>query len=471
MGMITWIKEIFNKMFKREIEKKFEADVLLSPVMEVWIERFYAITSGNPPWQDKEDDIESINFAGYINDVTAGLVTLDAKIKMPDTPRGEYLQKQADYVLQVLHDKVSEALGNAGLMFKPNGKNVDYIEPGNFFPTKVDSNGNILACAFRDIVRRGEYIYTRIEWQRFEDDAELEGLYHITNYAYKSTNENDVGEPVKLQSVPEWAHMEDDALLENVQGTLFSYFKNPVPNRLDRTSPLGVPIWHNALKELKDLDIAWGRKSGEVEDSKHVTFLPQSVIRYADQHNTKMPRWAQGVEMGVGVAEDNKIHEHVSTMLTEQRIKDINSILSMLSTKCGFSQGTFTFDEKQGLRTATEIESDDQETIRTIKNIREALTACLKDLFYALNVMADRYTDTPAVDWEQFKEEISIDFKDIVYNFEENKMFAYQLSQNGYMPKSQFLVEFCNRTPDEAKKMIQEAQAEQPQEESLFGEE
>lgn len=462
---------MMNKMFKREIEKKFEADVLLSPVMEVWIERFYAITSGNPPWQDKEDDIESINFAGYINDVTAGLVTLDAKIKMPDTPRGEYLQKQADYVLQVLHDKVSEALGNAGLMFKPNGKNVDYIEPGNFAPTMVDSNGNILGCVFQEQITRGKYTYTRLEWHRFEDDAEVEGLYHITNYAYKSTNSKDIGEPIKLSEVKEWANIDEEWYLENVQKPLYSYFKNPVPNRLDRTSPLGVPIWHNALKELKDLDVAWGRKSGEVEDSKHVTFLPQSVIRYADQHNTKMPRWAQGVEMGVGVAEDNKIHEHTATLLTDDRIKDINSILSMLSMKCGFSQGMFVFDEKQGMMTATQVEADDQETIRTIKNIRDALQTCLENLFYALNVMADRYTDLPVEDWEQFKEEISMDFLDITYNAEEDKMFAYQLSQNGYMPKSQFLVEYCGRTPDEAEKMIADVQAEQPKDEGLFGEE
>lgn len=457
-------------MFKREIEKKFEADVLVSPVMETWIDRFYAITSGNPPWQDKEDDIESINFAGYIDDVTAGLVTLDAKIKMPDTPRGEYLQKQADYVLQVLHDKVSEALGNAGLMFKPNGKNVDYIEPGNFAPTKVDSNGNILGCVFQEQMTRGKYTYTRLEWHRFED-IDNEGLYRITNYAYKSTNSNDIGEPVKLSSVPEWAHLEEDILLENVQKPLYSYFKNPVPNRLDRTSPLGVPIWHNALKELKDLDIAWGRKSGEVEDSKHMTFLPQSVIRYAEQHNIKMPRWTQGVEMGVGVAEDNKIHEHVSTMLTEQRIADINSILSMLSMKCGFSQGMFVFDEKTGMMTATQVQADDQETIRTIKNIRDALQESLENLFYALNVMADRYTDIPVEDWDQFKEDINMDFLDITYNSAEEKAFAYQLSQNGYMPKSQFLVEYCGRTQDEAEEMIKGAQEEQPKEEGLFGEE
>ena len=108
---------------------------------------------------------------------------------------------------------------------------------------------------------------------------------------------------------------------------LFAYFKNPAPNRIDRTSPMGVPVWHNAMKELKDLDIAWSRKSTEVDDSKHMTFVSQSAIQYAHQHEVKLPRFVRGLEMGVDG--DSTIKEHVSTLLTDQRIADINSILSL----------------------------------------------------------------------------------------------------------------------------------------------
>ena len=30
MGLITWIKEVWNKLFKREIKERFGADILLS---------------------------------------------------------------------------------------------------------------------------------------------------------------------------------------------------------------------------------------------------------------------------------------------------------------------------------------------------------------------------------------------------------------------------------------------------------
>ena len=175
MRLITWIKAVWNKLFKKEIEKRFDADIQLSGIMETWIHKFYMITSGHPMWEDIEDDVESINFAAFIDDVTAGLVTLDLGIEMPNTPRGQYLQKQADYVLQVINDKVSEALGNSGIMFKPNGTNIDYIEPGNFAPTESDSNGNILGCVFQNQVKRGDYTYTRLEWHRFENGLDEAG--------------------------------------------------------------------------------------------------------------------------------------------------------------------------------------------------------------------------------------------------------------------------------------------------------
>lgn len=469
MGLITWIKAVWNKLFRKEIEERFQADVQLSSVMETAIDRFYDITAGRPPWKDPEDDIDSINFAGYIDDVTAGLVTLDLGIDISGSERADYLQGQADYVLAVIHDKVSEALGNCGIMFKPNGKNVDYIEPGGFAPTETDSNGNILGCVFQSQIQRGDYTYTRLEWHRFEDATAEDGtptrVYRITNYAYKkrtgkfgNTAYNDPGDQIELSEVREWANIEPDIAIENVEMPLFAYFKNPAPNRIDRTSPLGVPVWGNAIKELKDLDIAWSRKSTEVEDSKHMTFVSQSAIQYADQHGVKLPRFLRGLEMGVDA--DDTIHEHVSTLLTEQRISDINSILSMISTKCGFSQGFFQLDEKTGMMTATQVEADDQETIRTIKNIRDALQDAITQLLYGCNIMADLYSDTPPELWDTLKESIEFHFGDPTYSYEEDKTAWWKYRLQGDVPPWMYYVKFEKMDIEEAKNMVAEAKEE-----------
>lgn len=488
MGLITWIRKVWKKMFHDEIKQKFDTDLQLSPLMETWIGKYYSITSGHPFWEDPKDNVKSINFAGYINDVTAGLVTLDIGVKCPATPRGENLQKQADYILQVINDKVSEGIGNCGLMFKPNGESVDYMEPGTFAPTETDSNGNILGCVFQTSICRNGWKYTRLEYHRFESIDE-EKVYRITNYAYKEKDfENkgigqidDIGKPCPLTEVKEWAGIAPDISLSNVKRPLYAYFKNPVPNRVDRSSALGVPIWYSALKELNDLDVAWCRKSDEVGDSKHITFLPQSAIRYAEAHKIYLPRFLQGVEMGVGVSEENTVHEHVATLLTEQRIKDINSILAMISTKCGYSQGMFQLDEKTGMMTATQVEADDQETIRTIKNIRDALQSTIVNLLYAVNVFADLYSNIPPENWEDIKlsngeikkglkSQIEFNFGDITYSYKEDKLTWQTYVNQHLMPAWLYFTKFEGMEKKEAQKYISEAQQENKTS-GLFGDE
>lgn len=477
MGLITWIRTVFNKLFKQKIEQEFNTDIQLSSVMEAYIAKCYNITAGKPFWSNPEDDVHSINFAGYIDDVTAGLVTLDLGIEISGNRRAEYLQKQADYVLSVIHDKVSEGLGNCGLMFKPNGDTIDYIEPGCFAPTEMDSNGNILGCVFQSQIERGGFIYTRLEWHRFEDmqndDGKTGKMYRITNYAYKTPDTEftdwalaDPGKSCPLTEVKEWANIQPDIGIMNVEQPLYAYFKNPAPNRVDRTSPLGVPVWANCIKELKDLDVAWSRKSTETEDSKHMTFVSQSAIQYNNEHvKSTLPRFVRGLEMGVDG--DNTIQEHVATLLTDQRIKDINSILAMISTKCGFSQGMFQLDEKTGMMTATQVEADDQETIRTIKNIRDALQDTILNLLYGCNVMADLYTDEPAELWESIKENISFSFGDILYNYEEDKLNWWKYRIQGDVPAYMYYMKFEKLSEEEAKKMVNEAKKEN-KESSIF---
>lgn len=489
MGLITWIRTVWNKMFRDEIKQKFDVELQLSALMEMWISKYYAITSGHPFWEDIEDDVRSINFAGYIDNVTAGLVTLDIGIQCPQTPRGKNLQKQADYVLQVINDKVSEGIGNCGLMFKPNGESIDYMEPGTFAPTEADSNGNILGCVFQTQIYRNGWKYTKLEYHRFEKSGE-EKVYRVTNYAYKEKNSDgngvnrfsDIGKPCPLTEVEEWAGIAPDISLSNIKRPLYAYFKNPVPNRVDRSSSLGVPIWHDAIKELGDLDVAWCRKSDETKDSKHMTFLPQSAIKYAEEHKIRLPRFLQGVEMGVGVSEDNKVHEHVATLLTEQRIKDINSILAMISTKCGYSQGMFQLDEKTGMMTATQVEADDQETLRTIKNIRDALQNTITDLLYAVNVFADLYSDIPPENWEDtelangeiregLKSQIEFNFGDITYSYKEDKNTWLTYVNQHLMPAWLYFTKFEGMEKEEAQKYVNEAKLSDQSESGLFGDE
>ena len=468
MGFLQRVKEAFRVLFKREIKEAFDIDVNLSANMEAAIELWGDITSGNPPWVNDNDDVKSINFASFISDVTANLTTLDIGVKLSGGARAEWLQEQADYILRALPDKVAVALGSAGIIIKPNGTNVDYIEPGSFFPTEVNSNGDILGCAFPDYVVKTygnkTYYYTKWEWQRFEarkDEAgNVQNVYFISNLCFKSESANKMGDPCMLQEVPEWAGLDAEIGLLNIKKPLFGFFKNPRANWIDHSSALGVPVWHEAIEELRDLDVAWSRKATEVEDSKHMTFVSQSVQQYATDPETgrsrfELPRFVKSILVSDGLNGENAVHEHSATMLTDERIKDINSILGMISLKCGFSQGFFKLDEKTGMMTATQVESDDQETIRTVKAIRENLQTAIMDALNALDVVATLYRLAPVGAWE-----VDCSFGDLLYNYHEDQQHHYALAMQGRYPWVDYYVKFLKYSRDEAEELLARAKKE-----------
>lgn len=452
-------------MFKNDAKKIFGTKVLLSDDMENAIKLWNNIAEGRAPWIDKEDNIESINFAKFIASDVAKKVCLDIDINITGSERADHIQQIINKLKRVLRDKVEDAAISGGIMFKPNGSSninncIDYVTTGNFLVTDKNSNGDILGAIFFDFLERDKKYYRRLEWHRFEN-----GKYRISNKAFLSTQSTSLGREIALETIPEWKDIEPDVEIENVEKPLFAYFKMPFNNTVDRDSALGVSIFSNAITELKDLDIAWSRKSGEINDSKHVTFISATAQKFAENRKIKLPRYIKPLELGTG--NDKEIHDRDVKILTEQRIADINSILSMISTKCGFSQGAFVLDRKTGNITATQVESDDQETIQTIKDIRDTLKETMEQLIYAINAYEDLYDITPVG-----KYETEYGFGDLTYNYDEDRSRHWGYVQAGKFPLWKYYVMFEGMSEEEAKLLVQEAKMENRADgSSLFGEE
>ena len=230
----------------------------------------------------------------------------------------------------------------------------------------------------------------------------------------------------------------------------------PGANTIDSKSPLGLAVFENAMTELEDIDIAIARKGLEIKDSKHITFVGAALIKTADKKSIKLPRFVKGVGAGLSDNETKSIHEHVPTLLTEQRIKDINFNLSMAGVKCGFSEGVFVLDGQTGMITATQVESDDRDTIQTIKNDRDALKTAIDQALQAANALATLYGSAPEGEYE-----VAYNFGDITYNYEEDKAAWKSYVSLGWVPKWLYFMKFEGMSEEEAKKMLAEAEASQ----------
>lgn len=451
------------------IEKVFGVELISSHEMNTALRNWDRISTGKPPWLNAADEIETINMAKHISDTRAKLTTLDIGIAISGSPRADYLQELADDLLKRLPDRVTEADRLGGIMIKWNGETWDFILPGNFGITAKDDNGEIVGAIFAAHTSQGSAHFTRLEYHRFEGNTVDGGkLYKISNKAFKNQlstkGEVTLGAEVSLDKVDAWAHMEPEVTIANLEAPLFAYYRVPGANTIDPASPLGLSVFANALTELKAVDIAVSRKNTEVVDSKHITFVGQALIQNAEKRAVELPRFVKGLGMGLNDTETSAVHEHVPTMLTEQRIKDINFNLSMAGVKCGFSEGVFVMDGQTGMITATQVEADDRDTIQTIKADRDALRDALEQAIYGANALITMYGLAPLGEYE-----INFNFGDITYSYEEDKAAWRSYAMQGWVPKWLYFVKFEGMSEEEAKAMTAEAEAAQIEKASLFG--
>lgn len=469
-------------MWQKEAQEKFGVETIESDVMKAALNDWVNIYQGKPNWTLPDDkgniDIESFNFAKKLCNETARLTTLALGIKVEGSARADWINSfMESYIARMKNEECEKACAFGYIILKPNGNGIDYVMPWDFCPTHA-TDGKVDGGIFFDHYHEpgDKWYYTRLEWQRFEEVSNYMQIYRVTNRTYRSTSTNGIGQECSISETI-WADLQEDVAYQNIDKPLFSIFKMPIANNIDLQSPLGVSVFSNALKELEGLDIAWTRLDDETYDSQHITFLGDSLIEspgtpvkkrhssgdIVDKIGRALPR---RVRILPGSTTGEEYHEETPSLQMSERMTGINHRLDMVGVKCGYSSGQFVLDGKSGAVTATQVEADDRETIQFITQIRDNLKVATDGLIYALDKLADIYNLAPLGVYE-----VAYQWDDITVNKEEDKLFDLQLANQGFMSKARFLVRNMGMTEEEAAAMVAEAQAEQPKEESLFGEE
>lgn len=484
MGFIAWAKGVISKMFKSEISKQFGVIGITSDSMKSSIRKWMEIYKGNPDWIDEDNGIRTIKMAKTLCEETARLTTLDLGIQF-DGARAEYMQKWSDKaVMTRLRNWVEYGCAYGTIIMKPNGVGVDFIAPGSFEIVSKDGNGCITGIVFQDTYTEDKKHFTKLEYQRFfnasvrmADSEEYKDMtyYTITNKAYVSENEAEIGRETDLINT-KWSNLMPEAHITKknggkIESMLFGVFRMPAANDIDLDSPLGISIFSQSIEELKDLDISYSRNAEEVADSRKIVLLDDRLINLPatkDRNGNivrpqiKMPHYVKNVNAG---DKEEFYQEIIPQLNTDTRITGINNQLSLIGYKCGYSNGYFVLDQKTGMVTATQVESDDRRTIQLIKDIRDSLQSCLNDLFYAQSVFADLYSLAPVGDYE-----VSYSFGDITYSYEEDKQTWWKYVQAGKVPAWKYFVKFEKMSEDEAKAMQKEIESSN-KDNGLFGEE
>ena len=451
-------------LLQARAKEEFNIETISSDQMDRWITECVNIYQGNPCWLDEEDSIDTVNMAKTVCSEIARLVMLATNIVLSGSARAEWLQKQVDSVYDQLRNWVEYGCAYGTIILKPNGNSIDLYTRSQFEITHV-SNGRIDGVVFHNQEKQGKKWYNRMEYHRFEN-----GVYLISNKCYVGDSPNDTEEKIDIKYTP-WANLAEEVGVTNIQEPLFGVLRMPAANNIDLNSPYGLPVFSEAIQELRDLDVAYSRNAKEIFNSKRIVLADDSMLAGSGQKVTRTPVEAQAmagriglpdmVKMVHGSSQENYYQEINPTLNTEERIAGINNLLSQIGFKCGFSNGHFVFNEKTGMVTATEVESNDRRTIQLIKDIRDKLEDCLDGLIYALSTFADLYGLAPAGTCDAV-----YDFGDITYNRDEDRARWWGYVQAGKVPAWKFFAKFEGMTEEDAKAMVAEAQ---PTATSLFG--
>lgn len=340
-----------------------------------------------------------------------------------------------------------------------------------FVPTAWD-NSQVKDGVFISREAKDGYYYTRLEWHKWD------GLtYYITNELYRSDMPK--GATAETQDILGFRYplniiypfLNESTEVTGLTTSLFAYYRTAIANNVDDNSPLGISIYANALSTLRSLDICYDSFIREFQLGRKRIIVPAQCLRTVrDPITDELRRYFDANdEAFVALATDQgdalQIKDNSVELRVDEHVSAINAFLSTLCLQLGFSSGTFTFDQSQGLKTATEVISENSKTYKTIKSNQLQIKFAINKMVDAIIQLASLYDvqyegysirSLASLGWES-----KVVFDDsILQDRQTNINEGILLTTNGLMSKKRFMIERLGYTEEDAMQELEEIKQE-----------
>jgi A118 family predicted phage portal protein len=270
-----------------------------------------------------------------------------------------------------------------------------------FVPLQWD-NAKVFGGIFVTRQARGGWYYTLLEWHEWDGTA-----YVIRNELYRSEikkdeqgNDQDIlGFRYPLAAL--YPFMDEEVTVET-EKSLFTYFRTPDANNIDDNSPLGISVYANAMETLHAIDICFDSFVREFRLGKKRIIVPARMIRKVIDPDTGVAhRYFDATDetyeaLSTDDPDTLKIQDNSVSLRVEEHVAALNAFLNLFCLQVGLSAGTFSFDAHSGLKTATEVVSENSKTYKTVRNFQAQITPSVQALVDAIIQVASLYDMT----WE-----------------------------------------------------------------------
>ena len=401
MGLIDWARSLFTHRKSDKvttpagtIEKVFGVRPAVSREMEKGINLWWDLYTGQPSWASC--DVRPLGLPRAIGRELARTALTEFSVAVSGSQRAEYLNRQMQTAAVRLGENLEMGLCLGGVCLRPypdNGRILVDAFTTRFSPTRFDGTGKAVGGVFEsEPVRQGKEWFVRLEYHDLRNREDGSTLYVMENLAFKSGSGGGIGDQVPLASVEAWAGLAEHTEIENLEGPLFAYFKQPSANDVDPSSPVGASVYAGPTVDL---------------------------IRQADEQ-WEMLRWAYSVAQpkifAEGTLDPGQVSDRVFVhgtftngnnlfQIFDPAVKDdayyrgYQNILRQIESNVGLAFGIFS-DPQSVEKTATEIHASKQRQRVTEKAIQMSLQAALDGLINAMDAWCDLAQLVPAGDYQ-----------------------------------------------------------------------
>lgn len=354
-----------------------------------------------------------------------------------------------------------------------------WIQAPNFFPLRSNTS-DVSSAAIATPTRRTEngktVYYTLLEFHEWTP-----GGYTITNELYRSEEKNIVGIQVPLNTL--YPDLQPTTTLQGFSRPLFVYLKPAGFNNKSLTSPLGVGICDNALSTLAQINDTYDQFHWEIKMGQRRVAVPESMIQLAAPENGQIrPRQYFDPDQNVffpvaGSMDNDKVTDLSTPIRTNEYISALQNFLKTLEMQVGLSAGTFSFDST-GLKTATEVVSENSMTYQTRNSHLSMVEQVVKDLVVSICELAQATTIGGKTLYSgpiPTRDQVSVDFDDGIFTDKSATAdYWIKLQAAGLCTDWQAIMHVQGVTETDAKRLADEIagttanQAVNPQD-ALFG--
>ena len=355
------------------------------------------------------------------------------------------------------------ALGNGATVEYKDENNktiIDYIDGDVIIPYKFTNgyiSGMITISRFIDEKGKNKVYYTHITYHEYVD-----GKYIKLNEIYKSSTDTTLGKQINFNDVfPKVKESE----VKMTGNPYFQIWKPNLANNFDTGSPMGISIYANSIDRFKSLDVKYDSFYNEFILGKKRIVVDQSAMKggmTTDENGN--PRYVQyfdkndRVYQAINAEMKEPVKEIDFTLRYQEHIDSINADLNWLTENVGLGSNYYKFDGT-GVKTATEVISENSHAFRTKKHYEIVVNDCIYDLVRAVCELEGIKTN-----------KITIIPDDSIIEDKNAEMTRAQLEvSQGLRSKKSYLMDIKGMSEDEAEEELQKIQEEKMSNQEAFG--